>query len=161
MDTAMMRKIALLIGAIIICQGTGLVGSLFTTQKIPTWYATLVKPPYNPPSWLFGPVWITLYLLMGISLYLLLAERESCERTTALVLFGVQLTLNALWSFLFFGLESPLYGLTGIVILLIAIILTMGASYRISRPATYLFIPYVCWVSFATIVNYSIYVLNP
>lgn len=161
MDTAIVRKGALLIGAVIICQGIGLIGSLFTTQKIPTWYATLVKPAFNPPSWLFGPVWICLYLLMGISLFLIFQEKESCARTRALTLFGLQLVMNALWSFLFFGLESPLYGLIGIVLLLIAIILTMGASYRVSRLAAYLFIPYVCWVAFATIVNYFIYIMNP
>lgn len=161
MDTAIVRKGALLIGAIIICQGAGLIGSLFTTQKIPTWYASLVKPAFNPPSWLFGPVWISLYLLMGASLFLLFQEKESCERTRALALFGVQLFLNALWSFLFFGLESPLYGLIGIVLLLIAIILTMGANYRVSRLGAYLLIPYACWVAIATILNYFIYILNP
>jgi benzodiazapine receptor len=152
----------LLIISVAICLVAGVIGSFFTTPNIPTWYADLNKPWFTPPSWVFGPVWTILYILMGISLFLVL--REGWERRDVQIgtaVFGIQLALNILWSYLFFGLRSPLYGLIGIVALWIAILATIVWFFRISRPAAILLIPYIAWVSIATALNYSIYVLNP
>ncbi len=152
----------LLIITVAICLAAGVIGSFFTTPHIPTWYADLNKPWFTPPSWVFGPVWTILYILMGISLFLVL--REDWERRDVQIgtaVFGIQLVLNILWSYLFFGLRSPLYGLIGIVALWIAILATIVWFFRISRPAAILLVPYIAWVSIATALNYSIYVLNP
>lgn len=152
----------LLIITVAICLAAGVIGSFFTTPNIPTWYADLNKPWFTPPSWVFGPVWTILFILMGISLFLVL--REGWERRDVQIgtaVFGIQLVLNILWSYLFFGLRSPLYGLIGIVALWIAILATIIWFFRISRPAAILLVPYIAWVSIATALNYSIYVLNP
>ncbi|MDD1711987.1 MAG: tryptophan-rich sensory protein, partial [Methanoregulaceae archaeon] len=140
----------------------GVIGSFFTTPNIATWYESLNKPWFTPPSWVFGPVWTTLFILMGISLFLVLREgweRKDVQIGTAI--FGIQLVLNILWSYLFFGLRSPLYGLIGIAALWIAILVTIIWFFRISRPAAILLVPYIIWVSIASALNYGIYVLNP
>jgi benzodiazapine receptor len=150
------------IAAVVICEAAGALGSLFTSPKIATWYQTLMLPAFAPPSWLFAPVWITLYFLMGIGLFLILREgQRGISISTPVWIFGIQLTLNVLWSFLFFGLESPLAGLIGIIILWFAIILTIREFYPVSRTAAYLLLPYIVWVSIAAVLNYSIWVLNP
>lgn len=150
-----------LIAAIIICQLAGIIGSFFTVSSVSTWYQTLNKPSFNPPSWLFGPVWITLYFLMGISLYLVWRkELKTKTYKTALTIFAVQLVLNALWSILFFGLKMPGIAFIEIVLLWISIILSMIYFYKISKASTYLLIPYILWVSFASILNFAIYYLN-
>ena len=140
----------------------GLMGSLFTTaDSLGNWYANLHKPFFNPPSWIFGPVWTTLYIMMGISAYLVLQKGlDNKPVRVALVCFIIQLFLNAIWTPLFFGLHSPVLGLIDIVLLLNAIIVTVFAFSKISRPATLLLIPYLAWVAFATILNASIYFLN-
>ena len=142
-----------------ICQLAGVIGSVFTASTVSTWYSTLIKPSFTPPSWLFGPIWILLYFLMGTSLYLLW-QNKAKDQKKSLIIFGIQLILNVCWSFLFFGLKSPLYGLIGILFLLAAIILTIAFSYRISLHAVIALIPYLVWVSFATILNYAILSLN-
>ena len=122
----------------------------------------LVKPSFNPPSWLFGPVWTLLYILMGISLFLVIMEgRKGRDVRIPLVLFAIQLILNTLWSFAFFGLESPVSGLLVILLLLIFIVATMMAFYPVRKAAAWLLIPYLLWVSFATVLNYALYTLNP
>lgn len=147
--------------SIVVCQLAGFIGSFFTVSSVSTWYLTLNKPFFNPPSWLFGPVWISLYFLMGISLYLIWDEGiKSKQSKGALYIFGAQLILNSLWSILFFGLKSPLFAFIEIIILWIAIILTIKYFYRISKSASYLLIPYVLWVSFAAILNFFIFYLN-
>lgn len=153
-----LKKALRLLSAIGFCQIAGLVGSVFTTPAISTWYSTLNKPSFTPPNWLFAPVWLTLYTLMGISLYLIWESKK--EKKAAVGLFAIQLVLNAFWSILFFGLKSPLYGLITIVILWIAIMATIAEFYKISKPAAYLLIPYICWVSLATALNYFIWFLN-
>lgn len=145
--------------SIIICQLAGIIGSIFTSSSVTTWYPTLTKPDFSPPSWIFAPVWITLYFLMGISLYLIWINKVK-DSVKAFILFGIQLILNVIWSFLFFGLKSPLYGLIDIIVLLVAITLTILFSYKISVLAAILLIPYLIWVSFATILNYNILLLN-
>ena len=156
-----MKNTLKLITTIIICQLAGFVGSLFTTPAIPTWYASLVKPAFSPPNWLFAPVWLSLYTLMGISLFLIWRQGWSDKRVkSAFILFLIHLIFNALWSVLFFGLQNPLLGLIGIILLLILIIIIIVKFYKINHIAAYLLIPYLLWVSFATLLNLSFYILN-
>jgi len=146
---------------IILCQLAGGIGSYFTAPAIPTWYAALKKPFVTPPDWVFAPVWIMLYVLMGIAAFLVWREdRQGKARQKAMVLFGTQLALNALWSFLFFGLRSPLAGLVGILVLTACVFLTLRLFIRISYPAGILLIPYLLWTGFAAGLNFSIYLLN-
>jgi benzodiazapine receptor len=162
---AMDRNYSLIVkgvAAVVICEAAGVIGSIFTTPKIATWYQTLILPDFAPPSWVFGPVWITLYFLMGLALFLILREGQSgVPIRLPVCIFAIQLALNVLWSFLFFGLESPLLGLVGIIILWCAILLTIWEFYRIAKPAAYLLIPYIVWVSVAAVLNYAIWTLNP
>ena len=156
------KKIAKFVFAIFVCQMAGVVGSFFTNPSIPTWYATLQKPSFTPPGWFIGIVWIILFTLMGISLYLVWDKRLRDRRVNAsLSVFGIQLVLNILWSFLFFWLKSPLYGLIEIIILWIAIAFTIFKFYKISRNAGLLLVPYIIWVSVALTLNFSILILNP
>jgi len=156
-----MSKILKLIISVLVCQGAGIVGSLFTTSAISTWYVTIQKPSFNPPNWIFAPVWTLLFLLMGISLYLVWSKGLKDKKIkTALFIFGIQLVLNIFWSFLFFGLQSPLYAFIEIIIFWLAISLTIISSYKISKLAAYLLLPYILWVSFASVLNFSILILN-
>lgn len=150
-----MNKVVRLVLLVLLCEGAGIIGSFFTFQSVSTWYPTLIKPPFNPPAFVFGPVWTTLYLLMGISLYLVWGKKK-----TNLKWFWAQLILNALWSLVFFGLKSPILGLLVILLLEISIILTIKSFSRINKTATYLLYPYLAWVSFATILNLSLVLLN-
>jgi len=150
-----------LIVSITICLFAGFLGSFFTIPAIPTWYATLTKPSFAPPNWLFFPVWTTLFVMMGISLYLVWRRGlEGQQVKNALVIFAVQLILNVLWSAAFFGLRSPLSGLIEISILWISIAFTIMIFMKISRTAGLLLIPYIIWVSFAAILNFMIWRLN-
>jgi len=155
------RDIWKLVVSIIACLAAGNIGSIFTRQAIPTWYATLEKPAFNPPSWLFAPVWTLLYIMMGIAAFLVWRKGlENKQVRIALIIFLVQLVLNALWSVAFFGLESPLYGLIVIAALWVAILVTVLRFYRISLAASVLLWPYLLWVSFAAVLNSSIWLLN-
>ncbi len=154
-----------LVYSIIICQLAGVIGSFFTASSVSAWYPNLIKPKFNPPNWIFSPVWITLFVIMGISLYLIWIQKpkkgeEIRKRKTGLNWFGIQLFLNALWSIIFFGLKNPLLAFIEIIILWLAILMTMISFYKISRPAAYLLIPYFLWVSFASALNFSIFYLN-
>ncbi len=154
-------KIFKLIVSILICQGAGAIGALFTSPAISTWYTTIQKPSFNPPNWIFAPVWTLLFLLMGISLYFVWSRGlEDKKIKIAVFIFCVQLVLNIFWSFLFFGLQSPLYAFIGIVILWLAILLTIISFYKISKIAAYLLLPYILWVSFASVLNFSILIIN-
>jgi len=149
--------------AIAISELAGIVGSVFTVSAIPGWYAELEKPAINPPGWVFGPVWVTLYALMGISLFLIWKNDSSVsskDRKRAFILFFIQLFLNAIWSIIFFGLKSPGWAFADIVLLWLAIVWTIVAFHRVFRPAAYLLAPYLLWVSFALWLNYSIWTLN-
>jgi benzodiazapine receptor len=155
------RDIWKLVVSIIACLAAGAIGSVFTRQAIPTWYATLEKPAFNPPNWVFMPVWTLLYIMMGVAAFLVWRKGlENKQVRIALVVFLVQLVLNALWSVAFFGLESPLYGLVVIVALWVAILVTVLKFYRISRVASVLMWPYLLWVTFAAVLNSSIWLLN-
>lgn len=150
-----------LLAAIVICQSAGVVGSLFTYSSIPTWYAELEKPFFSPPNWLFAPVWIALYTLMGIAAYIVWQKGTGKRNVrNAMYLFGAQLALNALWSILFFGMRSLLYSFVEIVLLWILIVATTIQFYNISKKAAMLMIPYILWVSFAALLNFSILMLN-
>lgn len=156
------KSIIKLFSAVVVCQITGVVGSIFTRPSIPTWYSALQKPDFTPPDWLFAPVWITLYTLMGISAYLVWNKGfENKNIKISLFIFTVQLLLNALWSFLFFGLHSPLYAFIEIIILWVAIAIVILNFFRISLPAGFLLLPYLLWVSFAVVLNFYIMKLNP
>lgn len=155
------KNIYKLIIAIAVSQFAGIIGSLFTMSAIPNWYTTIEKPVLNPPSWIFGPVWVTLYILMGVSAFLVWREGwKKKEVKIALSIFGVQLFLNALWSVIFFGLQSPAWAFLNIVLLWITIVWTMVVFFKISKLATYLLVPYILWVSFASYLNLAIWMLN-
>ena len=149
-----------LVVGIILCQLAGFLGSLFTTPAIPTWYATLKKPFFAPPNWIFSPVWISLFILMGISLFFVWRRTDHPKFKIAFVFFFVQLILNILWSAAFFGLKSPLLGLMDIILLWIAILFTIQNFSKVSKFAGVLLIPYLLWVSFATLLNFSLWILN-
>lgn len=143
------------------CELAGILGGFFTQSSVQSWYSTIKKPSFTPPNWLFGPVWILLYLLMGISLYLIWNSKTDIKlKNLALTLFLIQLGLNILWSFFFFYLKNPLIGFIEIVILLVFIILTAIKFHNIIKPAAYLLIPYIIWVGFASVLNFSLWVLN-
>jgi len=146
--------------SIILCQLAGILGSLFTTPAIPTWYQTLNKPIFTPPNWIFSPVWISLFILMGISLFMVWRSGEHPKVKTAFIFFFVQLILNVFWSAAFFGLRSPLLGLMDILLLWIAILLTILNFLKISTVAGLLLLPYLLWVSFAALLNFSLWILN-
>lgn len=154
-------KILMLIAAIVICNVAGFIGAIFTTSAIPAWYSTLNKPSFSPPNWLFGPAWTTLYVLMGIALFLVWSKGLKTKGVKiALTFFGIQLVLNALWSIIFFGLKSPLWAFIELCVLWVMILITIITFYKVSRPAAYLLIPYIAWVSFAAVLNFMIFYLN-
>ncbi|MBM4240322.1 MAG: tryptophan-rich sensory protein [Euryarchaeota archaeon] len=139
----------------------GAIGTVATISQIPTWYAALAKPTWAPSNWVFGPVWTTLYVLIGVALFLV--WREGLGRRDvrfALLIFAVQLILNILWSVVFFGFHSLLGGFILILMLWIAILANIIAFYIISKPAGIILIPYIVWVSIASYLNYSVYLLN-
>ncbi len=144
---------------IILCETAGIIGSFFTFQSVQEWYPTLNRPDFNPPSWVFGPVWTTLYALMGISAYLIFMSGKK-ESNSALFIFGGQLILNTLWSIAFFGLQSPFLAFLTIIVLWAMIVWTIYAFYQISKKAAVLLVPYILWVSFAAVLNYFIMILN-
>jgi len=142
-------------------QLAGIIGSFFTTPAISTWYATLQRPSFSPPNWIFGPVWIILYILMGISVYLIWQQIEKNKTAKgALWLFWVHLVFNASWSIIFFGLQNPGLAFINIIIIWLLIIALMIKFWKINRWATYLLIPYLLWVGFASVLNYFIWYLN-
>ena len=148
-------KIPKLILSLGLCLGAGVLGSVFTTSSIPTWYATLNKPVFSPPNWVFAPVWTILYIMMGLSLYLIWTKKK------VPTIFWIQLILNVAWSIIFFGLKNPTLALIDIVALWTAIFVTIKSFYKINRLAGNLLIPYLLWVTFASILNLAIVILNP
>lgn len=148
-----------LIVSIVLCLAVGSLGSIFTSSSIPTWYATLNKPFFSPPNFIFAPVWTTLYILMGVSLYLLWVSKKK-EKEKAIKLFLIQLVLNFFWSLIFFKLHSAQLALIEIIALWIFIFLTIRESLSISKTSAYLLYPYLIWVSFALVLNFFIVILN-
>ncbi len=144
--------------AILPVVAASLLGSAATVPQIPGWYASLAKPPFNPPNWIFAPVWTTLFAMMAYAVFRIL--RQPLEKRGALVAYHVQLALNLLWSCVFFGLNNPLGGILVILPLLAMILATIAAFGRIDRISAWLLWPYLAWVSFATLLNASIWWLN-
>ena len=179
-----MKQITILLLFILLCLAAGAVGSIFTAEAIPTWYQSIIKPAFNPPSWIFGPVWTILYVLMGVSLYLvwkndwkvlnpvLVPSKKvwnrwsesfwvgAWQKQNVIAIFAIQYVLNILWSYVFFGLRMPGLAFFEILALWVSIIYLIINFYRISKPAAWILIPYIFWVSFAVYLNYSIWALN-
>ncbi len=156
-----MKDFSKLIVSVIGCELVGFLGTPFTISAIPTWYVTLNKPFFAPPNWIFGPVWTLLYFLMGVAFYLIWKQGwQKKKAQKASMFFLAQLALNFIWSPIFFGLRAPLPGLIVIMAMWTLIVVTMKKFYPLSRWAFYLLIPYLLWVSFATLLNAAIVQLN-
>ena len=145
---------------ILLCFIVQIVGSVWTKDTVSTWYPTLVKPSWTPPDWIFGPVWSALYIMIGFSGWLIYRGQYSQKRTLALMLYGGQLALNFIWSFLFFFLRSPILGLIDIVLLCLFISLTIMKAWPVRPLASLLLIPYLVWVMYAASLNAGIWWLN-
>ncbi len=157
------RSLFALVIFILSTEAVGMLGALATTPNIATWYAGLVKPMLTPPGWVFGPVWVTLYLLMGIAMFLVWRRRGIGSRRDwwlARIFYSVQLMLNLLWSIVFFGLHNSSGGLGVIATLWMLILLTIIFFGRVSRAAAWLLVPYIVWVSFAMYLNLGIWLCN-
>jgi len=173
-----------LLVSIIICELAGVAGSFFTISQVNVWYKTLNKSFLNPPSWVFGPVWTILFVLMGISLYLVWSKdfvvnneinirkkkawnvlsqkffTGHLRKANIILIFAVQLSLNIIWSIIFFGMHSPGPAFFELLTLWFAIIFTIINFYRVSKTAAVILIPYIIWVSFAAVLNYFVWILN-
>ncbi|MBC7643476.1 MAG: tryptophan-rich sensory protein [Flavobacterium sp.] len=147
--------------AIVICQTVGITAGLLTSAKNNLWFDSIIKPSWNPPAYLFAPVWTTLYLLMGISLSLIWRSHAmEPYKTNAMLLFAGQLFLNFWWTILFFSMHSPSMAFIDIILMIISILITIFAFASISKTAAWLLVPYISWVCFAAILNYTIWKLN-
>jgi len=153
-------QILKLIVSIALPLGLGAIAGMFTADAIPDWYQTLNRPSFNPPNWLFGPVWTTLYLIMGVSLFLIWNQNASKERNRAISVFLIQQALNFGWSFIFFYFNMIGLALIEIILLWISIFIMLVMFYKIKPVAAYINIPYLCWVTFATVLNAAYYFLN-
>lgn len=158
-----------LLASIVICNSAGILGSFFTAPAVRTWYTTLEKPFFTPPNWLFAPVWITLYTLMGLALYFIWIKNNETKKTAkkkklyiraSLWIFAVHLFANAIWSIIFFGLQRPDCALVNIVVLWGLILWVMIRFYKIDKKAALILIPYILWVTLATALNFEIWRLN-
>jgi len=149
-----------LIVSLIIPLSVGAVAGMFTSQAIPNWYASLNRPSFSPPNWVFGPVWTTLYVLLGFSFFLVWKQSPSKHRTLAIIVFAFQMFFNFAWSFIFFYFNMIGIALIEIILLWISIAVMIFLFYKIKPLAAYLNIPYLLWVSFATILNAGYYFLN-
>lgn len=149
-----------LVAFIVLCLGAGGLGAIATTPEIPTWYQDLVKPSWNPPAYLFGPVWTALFVMMAIAGWLVWKPRGFTQAAVPLTLFGSQLVLNVAWSWIFFGAHQPGWAFLEIIVLWLAILATTAAFFRSDKTAGWLMIPYLAWVSFASVLNFTIWRLN-
>lgn len=154
------RSLAALLVSFVLCFAAAGVGSLWTTPQIPGWYQQIQKPDWTPPAWVFGPVWTFLYASMAVAAWLVWRQRSVRAVALPLGLFALQLALNVAWSGLFFALQNPLAGLVDIVLLWLAILATTWSFLRCSRPAGWLLVPYLLWVSYASALNLAIWRLN-
>lgn len=154
------KTAATLILFILIPQAVGIIGSYSVMQNVDGWYGNLLKPSFNPPSWIFAPVWTTLYILMGIASFIIWQKKDHPNRYIALTCYTVQLILNGIWTPIFFGLHNITLALINIIVLLFAVILTIAWFQKINKTAAILLIPYLLWISFATVLNYSIWLIN-
>ena len=149
-----MNNISKLIISIAIPVAVGATAGFFTATGVESWYQTINKPSWNPPSWIFAPVWTTLYVMMGIALFLVWkSNTNEALKKRAITLFAVQLVLNFFWSFIFFNQEQPGWALVEIIAMWLAILVTIFAFAKVNKIAAWLLVPYISWVSFATILN--------
>ena len=157
-----MNKITRILSVVVTCLVIGYFSGIVTRSAIADWYPTLIKPSFNPPNWIFAPVWSMLYVMMGVAAGLVWdrMQQESEVVKKALLFFAIQLGLNALWSYLFFGLRNPMLAGLEIIVLWLMIYETYVQFAKINKIAGYLFIPYLAWVSFAAVLNASIWWLN-
>ena len=149
-----------LVVAVVVCYGAALLGNLATMPQIPTWYAGIAKPPWTPPDWLFGPVWSLLYAMMAVAAWLIWRQSDWKTAKSPLLWFAAQLILNSLWSILFFGMQKPAWSMVEVFFLWLAILMTVRAFWPVSRLAAGLLVPYLLWVSFASVLNVAIWQLN-
>lgn len=156
-----MNKFVKLLLLILICEGVGILGAFFTVSEIPIWYQGLNKPFFSPPNWIFGPVWTTLYALMGVSMFLILEKKiKKKDKETLIFLFCIQLVLNFLWSLIFFKFHLPYLAFLEIILLWGSIALLIQRFWKYSNLASILLIPYLLWVSFASLLNLFVALLN-
>lgn len=161
METSLLSNNWKLAICILICQLTGIISGLLTTTQNNAWYQTIIKPSWNPPGYLFGPVWTVLYLLMAISLWLVWKSNATEPmKFEAMLFFASQLFLNFWWTILFFKFHSPIWALLEIIIMIVLIIITIFRFSEISTTAAWLLVPYISWVCFAAILNYNLWKLN-
>jgi benzodiazapine receptor len=137
----------------------GIIGGYFTASSVKTWYQTLHKPPFNPPNWIFSPIWLTLYTLIGIAFYLF-DNKDKFKNTNIYILYLLHIFLNAIWSILFFGMHQVFLALIDILLIITTLIILMKYFYKINKTSFYLLIPYLLWLFFALLLNYSILILN-
>ena len=154
-----MSKILKFIVSVVGAELIGSIGVIFTSPNINTWYASLIKPGFNPPNWLFAPAWTILFFLMGWAFYLIWTNKSK-NKSSAYWAFAIQFLLNIVWSAIFFGLKLPNIAFFEIVILWLAILWTIIEFYKVNKTAGYLLVPYILWVSFASILNYYVWILN-
>jgi tryptophan-rich sensory protein len=154
------QKIGAFLGSLLIPLAVGGISGFFTVSAIPGWYRTIQKPSWNPPNWVFGPVWTSLYILMGIAMFLIWTRPKSPLRQRALYLNAAQLVLNFFWSLIFFNLHAIGWALLEIGVLWALIVSTMFAYDKVYKPAAWLLLPYIVWVTFATMLNGAIWWLN-
>ena len=154
------NQIIKLVASLLLPLGIGGIAGMFTTEAIPGWYASLNQPSFNPPNWVFGPVWTTLYIIMGISLFMILKMEVSKERNQAILIFMAQLFLNFCWSFFFFYFKMIGLALIDIAALWIIIVVMLVRFHKLKPVAAYINIPYLLWVTFATVLNAAYFFLN-
>lgn len=154
------RQLVGLAVSIGVCFAVAAAGSAMTMPSIGTWYAALNKPSWNPPNWVFGPVWAALYLCMAVAAWMVWRERGFSAALIPLALYALQLALNCAWSGLFFALHKPWLAFAEIVLLLCAIVATIVSFARVSSPASILLAPYLLWVTFAAILNFTVAKMN-
>lgn len=156
----MKNKWVVLAGLILLCEAVGAVGGFATAGNIQSWYAGLVKPSFNPPDWLFGPVWTLLYLMMAVAAWLIYRSADTPERSRGLQFWGLQLVLNAVWAPVFFALHDKLFALGIILLLDLAVVFTVVVFRRVNGAASTIMLPYLAWILFATTLNEELWRLN-
>ncbi len=157
--TPIQRAVGMMV-VVVVTLCAGLIGNLLSADAITTWYAGLDKPSWNPPNWLFGPVWTILYVLMGVAAYQVWERVKDSSRRAALVVYGVQLVLNASWSIIFFAFRQPGIAFGEIVVMWVAILATIILFWRVRPLAGVLLLPYIAWVTFASALNFAVWQLN-
>jgi len=155
-----MKQILKLLASILITLGIGAIAGMFTADAVPGWYASLVRPSFAPPDWVFGPVWTTLYFLLGLSFFFIWDMKPGRQRNNAILIYSMQLILNFAWSFIFFYFHLIGWALLEIIVLWVFIIIMIVNFHRLKPLAAYLNIPYLLWVSFASILNAAYFFLN-